>query len=188
LIMAPPLSDPDRARLEALEAQLKTIQEEAELAKKYDISTPERLEFAREQARKEEEQRERNREAVRRSREAAKRREARRQELTAELVADGRIRIYTGPNIAPVRAPVGPDGGFVCPTCGAPARKLREMAADTFDRLTAGNDAIHLDLSRWPELVIQHSIRFPAVVREDSILCGSCKETYGARSLVVIDP
>ena len=188
MIMTPPLTDPDRARLEALEAQIAALAEEAELAKKYDISTPERLEFAREQARKEEEQRTRNREAVKRSRDAAKRREARRQELTAELVADGRIRIYTGPNLRPVRAPVGPDGGFVCPTCGAPARKLREMAADTFDRITVSNDALHLDLSRWGELCIQYGIRFPAVVRSDSIMCPSCRETYAARSLVVIDP
>ena len=186
--MAPPLSDPDRARLEALEAQIAALAEEAELAKKYDISTPERLEFAREQARKEEEQRTRNREAVKRSREAAKRREARRQELVSELVADGRIRIYTGPNIAPVRAPVGPDGTFSCPRCGAPAKKIREMAGDTFDRITVANDAIHLDLSRWGELCLQYGIRFPAVVRSDSFVCGSCKETYAARSLVVIDP
>lgn len=186
--MTPPLSDPDRARLEALEAQLEALKEEAELSRKYDCSTPELLQFAREQERKAAEQREKNREAVRRSRDAAKRRAARRQELTAELVADGRIRVYVGPNIHPARAPVGPDGEFACPHCGAPARKLREMAADTFDRITVSNDALHLDLSRWGELVIQHSIRFPAVVRSDSFLCPSCRETYGARSLVVIDP
>ena len=182
------LSPEDAERIAALEAQITALREEQELARKYDISTPALLQFAKEQERQAEEQRERNREAVRRSRDAAKRRAARRQELTAELVADGRIRIYTGPNIAPVRAPVGPDGTFSCPRCGAPAKKLREMAADTFDRITVANDALHLDLSRWPELVIQHSIRFPAVVRSDSIVCGSCKETYGARALVVIDP
>lgn len=186
--MTPPLSDPDKQRLEALEAQLTALKEEAELAKKYDISTPERLEFAREQARKEEEQRERNREAVKRSRAAAKRREARRQELTAELVADGRIRIYTGPNLHPVRAPVGPDGGFVCPTCGAPAPKVHNLALEAFDRITVSNDAIHLDLSRWGELCLQYGIHRPAVVREDVFTCGSCREVFAARSLVVIDP
>lgn len=185
--MAPPLSDPDRARLEALEAQLKTVQEEAELARKYDCSTPELLQFAREQERKAAEQREKNREAVRRSRDAARRREARRQELTAELVADGRIRVYVGPNIHPVRAPVGPDGEFACPHCGAPARKLREMATDTFDRITVSNDALHLDLSRWGELCIQYGIHRPAVVRSDSFVCGSCKQPFAARSLVVPD-
>ena len=180
------LSPAESERIAALEAQITALREEQELARKYDISTPELLQFAKEQERKAAEQRERNREAVRRSREAAKRREARRQELTAELVADGRIRIYTGPNIAPVRAPVGPDG-FVCPTCGAPAPKLHNLALETFDRITVSNDALHLDLSRWPELVIQHSIRFPAVVRSDSFVCPSCRETYGARSLVVPD-
>ena len=182
------LSPAESERIAALEAQIAALAEEAELAKKYDISTPERLEFAREQERKAAEQRERNREAVRRSREAAKRRAARRQELVSLLNAAGPTGIYTGPNIAPVRAPVGPDGEFACPHCGAPARKLREMAGDTFDRITVANDALHLDLARWPELVIQHSIRFPAVVRSDSFLCPSCRETYGARSLVVIDP
>lgn len=185
--MTPPLSDPDRARLEALEAQLTALKEETELARKYDCSTPELLEFAREQERKAEEQRERNREAVRRSRDAAKRREARRQELTAELVADGRIRIYVGPNLHPVRAPVGPDGGFVCPTCGAPAPKVHNLALEAFDRITAGNDAIRLDLSRWGELCLQYGIRFPAVVREDSLTCGSCRETYAARVLASLD-
>ena len=185
--MTPPLSDPDKQRLEALEAQIAALAEEAELSRKYDCSTPELLQFAKEQERKAAEQRERNREAVRRSREAAKRREARRQELTAELVADGRIRIYTGPNLHPVRAPVGPDGGFVCPTCGAPAPKVHNLALEAFDRITVSNDALHLDLSRWGELVIQHSIRFPAVVREDVFACGSCREVFAARVLASLD-
>lgn len=181
------LSPAESERIAALEAQITALREEQELARKYDISTPELLQFAKEQERQAEEQRARNREAVRRSREAAKRREARRQELVSELIADGRIRIYTGPNIAPVRAPVGPDGEFACPHCGAPARKLRELAAGTFDTITVSNDALRLDLSRWGELCIQYGIRFPAVVRSDSFLCPSCRETYGARSLVVPD-
>lgn len=184
--MAPPLSDPDRARLEALEAQLKTVQEEAELARKYDISTPERLEFAREQERKAAEQRERNREAVRRSREAAKRREARRQELVSELIADGRIRLYTGPDVAPVRV-VPVDGALPCPSCGAPSSKMRELAADTLDQIAVSNDILSLDLARWPELVIQHSIRFPAIVKSNTFICPSCKQPFAARSIAVPD-
>lgn len=180
------LSPAESERIAALEAQITALREEQELARKYDISTPELLQFAKEQERQAEEQRARNREAVRRHREAQKRRDARRQELVSELIADGRIRLYTGPDVAPARvAPV--DGALPCPVCGAPSSKMRELAADTLDQIAVSNDILSLDLGRWPELVIQHSIRFPAIVKSNTFTCPACKQPYGARSLVVPD-